>query len=757
LLPTPLASLPPNTLASLPGPLATAACTAVVLVTPFAFGLPTLWLLRGRRALTADDWLLAPFVGLGALVLALQNLVYLDVPVARSAPWLALAALSGLAAWAFSGRARDSLRAVPRALLALALAAYLAQGLALLQVGPRHWVGRLWEDQFSYTGMAQFFLDERFDLDVDAVGQRPWLFRVLRPSLGRFYLPFGLKENRIGQSVLHAFHAALTGGDAKALFGPTILLGAPLLVLGVALVARRLGLRPVAIAGAAWLAALAPAFTLLQLESFLSHALVLAFFPVWLVALDDLGRSPRFAPGAVAALVLSFAVATYGELWLALLALAAVMLGLAAWRDRAPFPCLLAFGLLVVAPFVLNPRFMPMLLLTTVIGATGAMHTAIYPFAYSPEGAARLWLGDLALHGSDTLRAAAGITGVGATLLGLVGLTRLAWSRGETDTRALRVGLLCLALGPLPFLLSGRHPYQFYKLMQTALPALCVGVAALLTSAPAARARRAGGVLLGLLACGATCASLGMVARTAGSSPEPRSNAGLFVAPEARALHERLETLRAEDLIVGRGLYPLQNAWVCWFARFNRVWLSEPFLGRDRLERSPDGASLLDLRAAPAGALWLTRRDDRSFARPPARVAWANAAWELWRPTPGPWVTLFDVDGPGTKTPRLDLARAPLDQAFALEAGPLRLRLLSGAAGRARVRLQLAPRAATGRVFAPGCTPSELTLAGAGASVDLACPVRAGVDDITLRARADARAPHAPLDVSITGVTFEPR
>lgn len=749
--PPPLPAVPPNVLATLPEPAATALCALVVLASPLAAGLPLVAALR-RRALTADDWLLAPFVGLGALVLVLQNLAYLDVPVGRSTPWLWLAIALGLVVWVARGGARASLRAAPRALLGLALAAYLAQGLAMFQVGARHWVGRLWEDQFSYTGMAQFFLDQPFSLDVDAVGQRPWLYRVLRPSLGRFYLPFGLKENRVGQSVLQGFHAAGAGGDAKTLFGPTILLGAPLLVLGVGLVARRLALEPRAVAAAAWLAALSPAFTLLQLESFLSHALVLAFFPAWLAALDDLGRAPGFAHGAVAVLLLSFGVATYGELWLALLALAAVSLAFAAWDARAPFPRMLAFGLLAVSPFVLNPRFMPMLLLTTVIGGTGAMHTAIYPFAGSLEGIGRLWLGDLVLIGPAWARRALDVAGLLATLGGLAGLVRLAWpGRAARSSPALRVSLLCLALGPLPFVLGGRHPYQSYKLMQTALPALVIGLVALFAGARASTVgRRIAGASLGLLLGAATLSSARMVARTATLTPEPRSNAGLFLTPEARALQERLETLRGERLVIGRGLYPLQNAWVSWFARSNDVWLSEPFLGRDRLERSPGGAAFLDLRAARADALVLTRSDDRSFARPPAAVAWSNAAWELWRPSPGPWVTLFDVDRPGTKTPRLDVARPSLGARVLLERGEVRLRLLSGQAGVARVTLALEPGAPDARLAAPRCTPAALAVAGA-TTVELACRVRAGFDDLPLR------APEGSLDLRVTTVALDPR
>lgn len=764
-------SVPPNWLATLPPVPATLLCASVALLAPLVAGAPIVWLLRGRRALLADDWLLAPFVGLGALVLVLQNLVYLDLPVATSAPWLWLVIALLVAAFGASGRLRESLRALPRAVFALALLAYAAQGLALLQVGARHWVGRLWEDEFSYTMMAQFFQDLPFSLDVDAVGQRPWLFRVLRPSLGRFYLPFGLKENRIGQSVLQAFNSASVGGDAKALFGPTIVLCGPLLALAVALLARRLGFGRRATLAAAWLAALLPAISMLQLESFLSHALVIAFFVVWLVALDDLGRAPGAGTFLAATLVLCFGVATYGEMWLALLALAAVSLGLAAWRRRRPVESALVFGLLVVAPYALNPRFIRMLLLTTAIGGTAAMHTTIYPWAYGLEGLARLWLGDFAVTGPAWGQALARAAGLSATLGGLAGLVALLRrapvraageaADGETPASpALRVSLLCLALGPLPFLLGGHHPYQYYKVVQTAAPALVVGLVGLLSGVVFRWTTRAwrvvAGALLGALVLFASVSTLRMVRHTATLTPEPRSNAGLFVAPEGRELQDRLETLRGGSVVVGRGLYPIQNAWIAYFARFNSVWLSEPFLGRDRLERSPDAAPLLDLGRAPEGALVLTRRDDLSFARPPdTEVVWFNAAYELWRPRAGPWAVLFDVDRPGAKAPRFDLSRPALGRTFALGRAGLRLRLLAGRAGRVHVDLALAPvRAVAGaRLLAPGCAPARAPVAAGPTSLRIDCDLRAAFDDVRLSAEADtARDPAHVLDLRVTAV-----
>lgn len=60
-----------------------------------ALGAPSQWLLKGRRPLESADWIRAPPFGLAVIALAGQNLVYLDVPLNRSAPWLWGAAAAG--------------------------------------------------------------------------------------------------------------------------------------------------------------------------------------------------------------------------------------------------------------------------------------------------------------------------------------------------------------------------------------------------------------------------------------------------------------------------------------------------------------------------------------------------------------------------------------------------------------------------------------------------------------------------------------
>src|SRR5207253_8026714 len=119
-------------------------CICVVLTTPFVVGLPLAWLLGGRRPLTPSAWIRAPFLGLSGLILILQNFVYLDVPIAQSAPFLWLLIL-GAWSWMYrTGHVGASFRRCPQAVLATALAVYLIQGLGLITAGARGYMGRGW-------------------------------------------------------------------------------------------------------------------------------------------------------------------------------------------------------------------------------------------------------------------------------------------------------------------------------------------------------------------------------------------------------------------------------------------------------------------------------------------------------------------------------------------------------------------------------------------------------------------------------------
>jgi len=63
-------------------------CILVSLVSLYFFGLPIASLLSKGENDQESKWVLAPFLGLSSVTLVLQNLVYLDLPIRITAPWL---------------------------------------------------------------------------------------------------------------------------------------------------------------------------------------------------------------------------------------------------------------------------------------------------------------------------------------------------------------------------------------------------------------------------------------------------------------------------------------------------------------------------------------------------------------------------------------------------------------------------------------------------------------------------------------------
>src|SRR5215213_1914783 len=145
-------------------------CIFIALGSPILFGVPFSWLLQGRKPLDEWGWLQAPLLGIAIVVIALQNLVYLDVPIRLAAPviWLICGML-----WLWfirSMQLKASLMAGPYWVFVAVLTVYVIQGVGLLIVGVKYYVGRAWSDQFNYTVIAQFLADERFSTTTQAFG-----------------------------------------------------------------------------------------------------------------------------------------------------------------------------------------------------------------------------------------------------------------------------------------------------------------------------------------------------------------------------------------------------------------------------------------------------------------------------------------------------------------------------------------------------------------------------------------------------------
>ena len=729
-------------------------CIALVLLGPFAVGVPVRWLLGRCRPLDEDGWVEAPFLGIAAIILPLQNLVYRHVPVASSAPWVwAVAALLWLLLWR-RGQLGACWRRCPWPLFAAALAVFLVHALGLLILGAHSYVGRGWPDQFNYTAIAEYLNHWNFSLPQAQIGQRPYLFKG-----------FELRGDRIGQSLLHGFYAVSSGASTKTLFGPSILLMPPLLVLAVYALGRRLQFSRRHALGCGLAAALLPGVTLLHLEGFFSHALVLPLLLCGLAVLEDRETGGDWTAAARAALLLAAAVSIYTELLPVLLAAPLLFLILALCQRPLRRRSLITYLLITLAPFLFNPwfvRFIP-----------GILHRVdrqvladVYPWALRTEGIERLWFGDLV--GALPRWLELGLRPAALALLVLAcygtlryGLARLAAPSRDAGaapgpSKALVLNLVLLLA--LPFLVIAKdanHPYQFYKLLLTACPLFVLGLALLSRQAttPALPGETPppprGLVLLRLgpatLLAGLTvvggAATAHMVLKTTTPQPEERFWGRVLLGPPERQLADFLEGLHGRDIaysgtdsVTGTGFY--FNSWISYFARRNRLWLANPnFNDGDDLTIYPDLRHLADLSHLPPDVLFLSRRGS-VFLQPPGGFArqealWQNRHYVLWAPRTADVAMITNIAAPH--------GLEPSDGTFFwMGEGVVAVDVLAPRPGRARLsaHFRLGPSlpgipTRTVRVQAGGAPAQDVIIDET--AEDFRVPVRQGVNRILLR------------------------
>ncbi|KZD20651.1 hypothetical protein [Tardiphaga robiniae] len=585
----------------------------VALVSCFAVGVPFVILATSYFRLKAgarDVWIYAPLAGAGLIVLISQNLVYLDVTIAISAVliWLAAAA-----AWIYvlsRKTVRVMLFPLPHATLGLGLIVYFTHGVGLVQLGASSYFGYGWVDQFNYTSLAQFFGD--FPFHSTAADQ------------GFLQVAQYFKNDRIGQSVLHAFLMVSSGVDAQQSFGPTILLAPFLMFFSfLALASRFAAFSPVSCL-AALAGALSPAIATIHLEGFLSQALSVPFILLWPVAVDRLIERPDWRSALIAGALLSVIAAVYTELMSIAIAIAiicAVVKGvlsltfIRAWlpanfisaptgSSRAILFMWIAAAVLIA--FTVNFELLIRPGIFTRI-ASGSVFGEIYPWAYKPEGLVRLWLGNqVALPSKWIVQTImwAMFLMIACNAIGLISYSFRSFS---ALTLALAM-LMCVPLGPFILGKGSGYPYQFYKLLLIVWPLhvfwLVMGTklfneyhASLRHNASALGATMV--VLCGYLVIGLTNAS----AKASTVASTHRGGAHLLMDPDFQSVRRYLEALHGRDVLVlwsdddvGGGEF--RTSWFNYFARDNRVRSLVPIVGSTRHKEQLTDADLVPISSA---------------------------------------------------------------------------------------------------------------------------------------------------------------
>jgi len=539
-----------------------------------------LWrLLRRAGDLPAAAWVWCGVAGFCAAILAVQALVYVDVPIGRSAPVLFFVSLGALAWCGWQSRRQWSWRGEGRAALLFGGATVLAMAVhltSLVGIGRERFLGKAQLDHVNYVSTAQFLMDERFSTDPQEIGLRPWLV-----------LPLEWKEKRITSCVAVGVLAVVTGTDAQEAWGPTAVFFTGLLALALAGLWRTATKGNEILAAAlGFCGAVLPGVTEVYLLGFFAQLSTLVAFPAVAGVLWP-GSLPRRAAVVLAALPLGFLAGGYVQFWPLGLSLAggAVLLWPVPWRTRIAVMATLGVGsLLLTSGYVI------------FLGdALGNLHSDVSMMGNTFGGWVKGGIGWQNWGGQFfTLQAGWAYVGVVALLAGLA----LAWTlrRGE------RMLWLLLLAGPavlaVRFLAQDPVPaYPLYKLQLTFAP-LLVGWAMLGWWALGGIWRRARGpvaVLVAGVVLAAASGALTVHRSWLKTAEQERPMMESFWAAKARAETDPAATY----FIADRG--NLVSAWLAYFGRGSSVYFGQSAIA-DR--RVPSEA--YEFRRPPGHALtWL--------------------------------------------------------------------------------------------------------------------------------------------------------
>jgi hypothetical protein len=530
--------------------LATVLGLGAALGSPWLVGLPVRLLLRRGQALSQRAWVEAPLVGVAIIILVLQNLVYLNIPLRQSVPWFWGAVGLLWLGTLLRGGLRKSWRNCPRAVLGVGVGVYLFQGVGLFVLGAPSYLGNRLGDQFNYIVLADFLREYPFETPGETVGTRPFLFRALL-----------LKDDRIGQAILHGFLAVTACQETHVLYEATSLLGPALLVGPFYWLARGSGSRRRAALILAATAGLLPAVTQVHLEGFLSQNLLLPFLFAFLVVLPRTLAAPSVERTVVAMLFLAGAVSIYTEYFLILTGLLLVLLVGNGFAGRSWNKSGLLALLILSAPMLLNPLSLPYQL--PAFQRLSVNLFTEYFRTRLPALPEMVWLGEgFRLRGWGF-----GWRGTSILLLGLGigGLVRLGLRQRRRSYRRpgflLALGILALASLPvLGLVRRPLNPYMVYKLTLTVGPLLVLGAGGLLL--PRFR--------LGLLFLAALGTTL-LEAESIWHRHTPYSHVRSLDAEDFRWATRQLRQLEAREVVLA--VEEVFHApWLSYEGRHHRIW-----------------------------------------------------------------------------------------------------------------------------------------------------------------------------------------
>jgi hypothetical protein len=565
--------------------LITAAVMSAAVASVFVVGLCVATLIAGRMKVSCTSeqfWAAVPLVGTGVIILVAQNLLYLDVRMSYSAALIWGCVLLFTVATVIQGK--FTLRDVPWTLLITGVIVYLVHASGLLVSGASNYYGYGWVDMYNYVAQAQFFIDFPFSQVTDS-------HEYVRVANA-------FKDDRIGQTVLHAFISATTGADAQQTFGATILLSPMLIFFALYLLATVLNIQRKYAYSAAIVGSLSPAVASVHLECFFSQAMAMPFVFLWPLALSRVKLRLDAASVLIAGMLWAVTAAIYTELIPALTLIAAIVMIVPDFRRagslieftgevkrrvwwQSAAMGLFSLGLVVTVGVLSNVGYVKGAIAAMVRTTTPAVLGMLYPWAFKTEGLARLWTGhqvELSTRWGIDILAAVSAIAIAVALLYAVAK----YLRYRSPASLLALLIACVPLAPL--LLTGvtsrSYPYQFFKLLLTVWPlilflAVC-GVAELIGK------MRSGGYKYFQLVLVCVCVWLTYRIAFAASNPattavSSRGGAHLLIDPDFIQMRNRLDRLEGQQVYIwwyDKALYggTWRGRWLAYFARKNSVW-----------------------------------------------------------------------------------------------------------------------------------------------------------------------------------------
>lgn len=562
----------------------------IVFISPILVGFPVVYLLSKEKD-SSRFWIKVFFIGLSVIVLPLQNLAYLNVPLKYSA--FILWAITGILLVFLLLKRPVKIPAINRTIFSFAGFIYLFHSLGLLIVGAKYYLGRAWIDQFNYVSTAQFLIDYPYMASYERFSNMPYLYEAVFK-----------KADRIGQSILHGFFSVSSFNDSKVLFEPTIMLTVPLIFLASYLLSLRIGFQKKDALLAGLFASVMPSITVLHLESFLSNAIGIPFLIILPVFVIDALESKRWQDFVMLSLIIATATSIYTE-FLPLFALIVLVISTVTMikkeQRRSSVVLVLAS---ISAVFALNPFSSSGIFRILARTSMSNVLAHVYPFALSYEGLARLWFVNVDFnHYIEILVKGLAVT---ITALAYIGLLLLFWEKRNRLILAILIIVfipLWLRIQPVP------RPYQFYKLLISVSPFLCLGLVSLgvyvrdviLQSTDNAKNIKKMIIkvptlvlfIVLILSAGST-----LILLVGSIYPNKGSAAEILNSKEVKQAQTKLEKAKDDNILIISS-HNLLNGWLAYYGRQNKVWLINPVISDIDLRHFPYSKRFLDLKRLP--------------------------------------------------------------------------------------------------------------------------------------------------------------